>query len=412
MIHMRHVFEEKEREILSGITYLIGDAGMVERSVEAGARQPFDEEICELLDDVSARLMKDVESRAYPEVVTLAFWLRRASLMQKRSEYEQTHTEAYRTGRGLAFHIAPSNVPVNFAYSLAAGLLSGNRNIVRVPSREFDQVSLIVRALDDALTEHEELRPFIILVRYGHEQAVNDLLSSVCDTRIIWGGDETIEELRRSPLRPRGTEITFADRYSLAVIDADEYLEQSEDAQEIARRFYNDTYLTDQNACTSPRVIVWTGKRVDEAKELFWNTLHGLVRDKYHFQDIQGVNKYTSAMLIAADMDGVRVLTGPDNLVMRVYVPRINSELMRYMDNSGFFIETECNDPMELKELCDDMRCQTIAMLGDRKWLEPLIRSGVCGIDRVTEIGHTMDFDLIWDGYDLMGQLTRVICGI
>lgn len=40
-------------------------------------------------------------------------------------------------GRGVAFHIAPSNVAVNFAFSLAAGLLTGNANIVRLSSKPF-----------------------------------------------------------------------------------------------------------------------------------------------------------------------------------------------------------------------------------------------------------------------------------
>ena len=48
-------------------------------------------------------------------------------------------------GRGNIFHIAPSNVPMNFAYSLAFGLLSGNNNIVRIPSRNFFQVDILCK---------------------------------------------------------------------------------------------------------------------------------------------------------------------------------------------------------------------------------------------------------------------------
>ena len=43
-------------------------------------------------------------------------------------------------GLGLAFHITPSNIPTNFAYSLIFGLLSGNSNVVKVPSRNFTQI--------------------------------------------------------------------------------------------------------------------------------------------------------------------------------------------------------------------------------------------------------------------------------
>lgn len=34
---------------------------------------------------------------------------------------------------------------------------------------------------------------------------------------------------------------------------------------------------------------------------------------------------------------------------------------------------------------------------------------GVKGIDRVVPIGKTMDFDLIWDGYDLVEQMSRIV---
>ena len=40
-----------------------------------------------------------------------------------------------RMGRGVVFHIAPSNVAVNYAYSFAVGFVLGNANLVRLPSR-------------------------------------------------------------------------------------------------------------------------------------------------------------------------------------------------------------------------------------------------------------------------------------
>lgn len=33
--------------------------------------------------------------------------------------------------------------------------------------------------------------------------------------------------------------------------------------------------------------------------------------------------------------------------------------------------------------------------------------SGVKGIDRVVEVGKSMDFGFVWDGYDLRERLTR-----
>ena len=64
---------------------------------------------------------------------------------------------------------------------------------------------------------------------------------------------------------------------------------------------------------------------------------------------------------------------------------------------------------MDLAPLCNDKRCQTIGYIGRSDVLLPLIQSGIKGIDRVVPIGKTMDFDLIWDGYNLPALLTRTI---
>ena len=66
-------------------------------------------------------------------------------------------------------------------------------------------------------------------------------------------------------------------------------------------------------------------------------------------------------------------------------------------------------DILEIKDLCNDKRCQTIAYIGNSKAVLPLIEAGVKGIDRVVPMGKTMDFDLIWDGYNLPALLTRTV---
>ena len=218
------------------------------------SRKPFNEDIIEFLNALSKALMRMPEAKVYPDIMTLGFWLRKSSVLALKERFVK-ETGDIQIGIGTAFHIAPSNVPVNYAYSLAAGLLTGNANVVRVPSKDFPQITVINKAIKDTLEKYESIRPYICLVRYGRFQKVNDLLSFLADIRIIWGGDHTIEELRKSPLKPRAGEITFADRYSLAVIDSDAYLAM-EGKERIAEGFYNDTFLTDQNACTRDRKSV------------------------------------------------------------------------------------------------------------------------------------------------------------
>lgn len=395
------------REVLQKINCVVGSYEIIEKMADQPSKKSFADEVLSFLAEVSKELLKDARGRQYSDVVTFAFWIRLTSVKKLKEQYA-FHDNNIHLGRGVAFHIAPSNVPVNFAYSLAVGLLTGNGNIVRVPSKEFPQVGIIADALNKVLAKEEAMRPYIALVRYERDKSINDELSSIADTRIIWGGDETIAELRKSPLMPRSTEITFADRYSLAVIHSDTYMAM-EDKRKIAEDFYNDTFFSDQNACTSPRIVIWTGNGIDKAKEMFWTLLHDVVEEKYHFQDIQGVNKLASSYLATVEISGVKVMPHEDNLIVRVAVEHANHKLMDLKDNSGYFFEYDCDDVMELKDLCNDKRCQTVGFIGDKEWLRPLIELGIKGIDRVVAIGKTMDFQLVWDGYNLIHSLTRTV---
>ena len=396
-----------DHDVLCRVSYLTGSVELAKKLPSIPSLEPFNNSMIEFLNNVSRCLMRKKETRLYSDVVTFGFWIRRASL-QKLKERFIPDNDTYKLGKGVAFHIAPSNVPVNFAYSLVAGLITGNANLVRVPSRDFPQVKIIVDAFNETLKQHEEMKPFIILVRYERDKDINDIFSSIADVRIVWGGDNTIAELRKSPLPPRSGEVTFADRYSLAVIDSDSYL-KIEDKDKVAQDFYNDTFLSDQNACTSPRILIWTGSRIDEAKNEFWKREHELVEKKYDFQSIQGVNKLASSYLIAVAEANTKIEPHEDNLIVRVKVTKVSDSLMDYKDNSGYFFEYDCQSIMEIKDLCDNKRCQTIAYIGSKEAILPLVKSGVKGIDRIVPMGKTMDFDLIWDGYDLSSSLTKVI---
>ncbi|MCH5199501.1 MAG: hypothetical protein J1F60_00985 [Oscillospiraceae bacterium] len=394
------------------ITYLIGNRETLLNIPKAAPKMPFGDDIIDFLNDLSKELMQSAEAKAFPDVATLGFWLRKSSVLAMKKRF--VPDGELRVGRGAAFHVAPSNVPVNYAYSLFAGLLCGNANAVRVTSREFPQVRIINGAICAALEKHPDMKPYIVLLRYERDREINDMLSAMCDVRVIWGGDDTVAELRKSPLPPRATEITFADRYSLAVIDSDEYMRAVSDdgkaAARIAADFYNDTYLSDQNACSSPRAVVWTGGAKEEAKEIFWDSLSAPVKERYLFQPIQGVDKLATEYTAAAcGICGMKCVHGGDNRLVRVQVSELPHELMEHRGNSGYFYEYDCDDIMAVRDFCNDTHCQTIGLLGDKAIVEPLLRSGIKGVDRVVPIGHTMDFDLVWDGYDLVERFTRTV---
>jgi hypothetical protein len=386
------------------LKYVVGSAETVRGMEAVRPLTPFSDEALDFLNDLSKRLLS--EGRAYSDVATFGFWCRRAALLKEKGKYDDL---ALRFGRGVAFHNAPSNVPVNFAFSFAAGLLAGNANIVRLPAKDFQQVEIICDAVRELLeTEHKNLSPYAVMVKYRTNREISDAFSSLCDTRVVWGGDGTVRELRCSPLKPRANEITFADRYSIAVIDADEYV-KAEDKGKIARDFYNDTYFSDQEACTAPRVVCWLGGGIDEAKQVFWSLLNDLVQEKYALAPVRAVGKLAAFYRVACEKD-VALVAGEDETITRVRVETLEDDLLKFKYGGGFFFEYDARSLRDIAPVCGE-RCQTLTHFGldERRIHDFLTDCAPRGLDRAVPMGKSMDFSLVWDGHDLIREMSRRI---
>ena len=383
------------------LQYVIGTPETVEQMQKVRPLRPFDEDVVAFFNDLSAVLRTN---REYSDVATVGFWCRKAALLKEKEKYDDI---AERFGKGIVFHSTPSNVPVNFAFSFAAGLLAGNANIVRLPGKPFEQVNVISDAIKGLLeTKHQNIAPYIVFVKFPSVKEITDAFSSLCNVRVIWGGDMTVAELRQSKIPARTTEITFADRHSIAVIDADAYL-AAERKDTIIQNFYNDTYFSDQNACTAPRIIFWQGEKKEEAKADFWNRVHEKAVREYTLAPVQAVGKL-NAMYSVASQKEVKVEKSDDMFITRIDVDKIEKDLMNYKYNSGFYFEKDIENLREIVDVCD-VRCQTLTYYGVkaddfRVFLE---EARPIGIDRIVPMGKSMDFALVWDGYDLIRQMSR-----
>jgi len=372
---------------------------------------PFADEVVAYLTSLSRVLAKDPRTRIYPDVATFSFFCRKANILQVKKKFGQD--DEIKLGRGIIFHIAPSNVPVNFAYSLVAGLLSGNSNIVRIPSKNFEQVEIIIDSINTLADEgqHRVISERVVLVAYDRSHIATKHFSSICDVRIIWGGDETIRQIREHALRPRAFDITFSDRYSICLINANNFVDEL-DPKKIAMGFYNDTFLFDQNACTSPHLVLWSGAvdNVQKAQQAFWGNLQNIAESNYDVQPIIAVDKLTSFYNQAIQMNNIKLVPKQDNLLWRVVLNELSHDIDNFRCNSGYFSEYHVQDMGELSGVINN-KYQTLAYYGFSKdqlvdfidQLKPL------GIDRIVPIGRTTDFSLIWDGYNLINSLSRII---
>ena len=371
----------------------------------------FSDEVISFFNALSASLLKDRESRLYPDVVTFAFFCRKGNLLKLKELY--CHEGELRMGRGILFHIAPSNVPINFAYSLVAGLLSGNANVVRVSSKQFPQVDLVIRHCLQ-LVEQEEYLPMcnrIALVRYDRTSDANAYFSSIAHVRVIWGGDATIATIRQNAIPPRSFDVCFADRYSIAAIRPSAVLQTSDkEMKTLAENFYNDTYLFDQNACSAPHLILWMKENgVEKAKARFWDAVYDYASQKYNLQSVLSVDKLTEFYREAIALDCHHIPT-KDNLIVRNQLESLPSDVENFRCAGGFFQEYDIDSLDEISPVVNE-KYQTLAYFGFEKFeLEKFVCDNrLRGLDRLVPIGQTTAFSLTWDGYNLIDTLSRVV---
>lgn len=368
----------------------------------------FDEAVCAFLGDFAATLLKSKMVRQFTDLSALAFWSRRANIQQLKKRYENEP----RLGRGVCLHIAPSNIPVNAVFSYFFGLLSGNANIVRLPSKSFAQVEWVCALIKEKLEDFPQIKTRTLFVRYARDSLYSAELSKMADCRMIWGGDATVQHLKSLNAKPRTVDIAFPDRYSIAIINAKAVKNADDETlQRLAENFYNDTFLMDQNACSSPQLIAWLNDDA-AAREKFWQAVLKVAREKYELQDALCVEKFThfceDAIRFGEDVLGGTRFFGGNLLYLSEVRQLQNVENLR--GKGGYFYEYALQNIGELLAVVTE-KFQTITYFGvEAEALQcEVIAANSLGIDRIVPIGKAMDIGILWDGHDLIRELSRVV---
>lgn len=340
------------------IQYLVG--GEIEKFVPLA---PYSDSACNFLNDLSAELLKDVRCKDFSDIISVAFFARKGNIQRLKKFYLD---DKIRLGKGLAFHITPSNIPVQFMFSYFFGLLAGNANILRVPSKDFPQVNLLCDVLNKVLAkeEHKAIKNMTAIVRYDRASDWTKIFSSKCQIRLIWGGDATIKNIRKIPIPPRATELVFADRYSLAILNESAVANLNEgELKRLARDFYNDTYLVDQNACSSPHLILWQNDNNNVGREKFWDAVEKIAQERYDFPPIKATSKYTIFCQNAIDFPQIGILTKSDNYLYRANLVSLFDNMDNLRGKFGLFYEHDVNSLEDLKVAVNE-KYQTLTYFG------------------------------------------------
>jgi len=373
--------------------------------------EPFHPVVLQFIAALSQRFIK---LRQFPEIVALGYWMRKANIALLQQQWEESIQGRIIKARGTVFHIAPSNVDTIFIYSWLLSLLAGNRNIIRLSSKEQPQQHTLLQLLLAELANpaYELLAQRNVLLTYGHNDDTTEQLSKLCHVRVVWGGDSTVSAVRSIPLAPMASELVFADRFSMSLLQASAInaLEQEKLVQ-LTGQFYNDAYWFDQLACSSPRLIVWHGTQdeVKQAQMSFWHVLEQVHANKQdELQAALQVQKLTTSLWLAASEEATEVRN--TQAYSSVMLDMVTRDIRERHCGGGFFLETTIDQLQQLASIIAD-KDQTLTYFGyNRDELQQLASAiQTRGIDRIVPIGRALDFQETWDGQSFLRSFTREI---
>ena len=388
---------------MNGVEYLAGTEEVVKEPLPA-----YSNEAISFITNLSGKLMRSPLIRAFPDLAALAFWGRKGNLLKLKERCPEANL---RLGRGLCFHVTPSNIPLSFAFSYMFGLLAGCSNIVRIPSRRFPQTEALLELIGEVLQDHPEVEKRTAFIRYPADNAITEAFCQMADARMIWGGDKTVRNIRGLRTQPKCIDICFADRYSICILDGESILSATEERlNRLADDFYNDTYLMDQNACSSPQLICWLRDSA-EARTRFWDRVFALAEKKYDLQAAVCVDKFTHVCEDAIDHgDNLSGFSNMTNLLYRTEVKSLIPGIQNYRGHGGYFYEHRLEDLNEIAAVVTE-KFQTVTYFGfdPEEVRKMVLNNRLRGIDRIAPVGKAMDVGVIWDGYDLVRLLSRLV---
>jgi len=315
--------------------------------------------------------------------------------------------------RGVVVHWIAGNVPGLGLISLALGILTGNANVIKLPSENgwllpelFARIGKIeVPKRNEGYVTGRNLLDATLFAACGREdrEAQADLAREA-DVRVVWGGRKAVEHVERLPRRPGAQDMMFGPKASLAALGRKALTRTNR--KTAAERLALDASRFDQQACSSPHVVFV--ERGGEVKPLEFaralaegmgKALGRLPRPGISADEAYAVVSIRSRYLISGEVFS----SGGTEWTV------ISSEQAGLPDPVGsrvIFVRP-------LEDLTDllphiDRRLQTLGLLMDEERAPAFAAAATSrGIERITALGQMHAYDHPWDGIFPLTRLVR-----
>ena len=372
-----------------------------------------DNVVLRFLNDLSKNILKEPSFKLEPSFVALGFWLRKKNIQRILFDNEHIKKENNFIVKplGKVLHICPSNVDTMFIYSLVLSLLAGNKNIVRISSKLENIYIFKIFEIFNQLIQKKDFEIFenyINVITYERSDIINEEFSSNVNGRIIWGGDETIKQFKRYSTKPKVKDLYFTDKVSLSIINIEDINDFDNDYNDLIKNLYNDIYTFNQKGCSSPQSLLLIGKNIDKEAILLriYKSISQLAEEKYN-EDISSVSllKLNQGVVDVIEDKVSKVINTSSYLTLA----KIHKSSLPHSCGGGYLYYDLLESLDESKQYINE-RTQTISYSGlSKETIKSLLQDiNVEYVDRIVPIGKALDFDYIWDGYNILVEMTTL----
>jgi hypothetical protein len=307
--------------------------------------------------------------------------------------------------RGLVVHWVAGNVPTLGFLSLILGLITKNKNIVRLPLFSKKILEDLLNNFKNIDRTSREICKNILILRYDKiDVEISKKLSSISDARIIWGSDDTCKNIKSFETKLGCEDLVFSNRISFIIVD-NKTLKQN--STEFFNKICRDILVFDQKACASPHTIFLEKASKKEISK-FCKKLSNFLRQNYRRYQFAKVTSQKKMEILNLRLDySLKHSVFSDHADINSTVLSDNKQnLGPCIQNGTIFVRKLPS--IKLIKNNFPKNIQTLGITKNSKNLKIYISElQKIGLSRVRPIGQMTNFESIWDGINIPMKLTR-----
>ena len=357
-----------------------------------------------------------------PGIPFLRMWLRRGTLEPiitrelgsealdgGWTEFGRARLRAFPLG--IVGHWPAGNVEIQPILSMTCGLLGGNAALVRVPSGLVDLTRVLMEKLVRGdLSARLTRRIFMAAFEHGRHD-LQAAMAQAVDGAMIWGGAESILQVRSLPFPHWARVSVFGPRISIAAMDAGAWGNPNEQ-KTWCLRLARDVWQFDQQACSSPQVL-FLEKGAGRSTAQFLSNLQQAFETENRAHPRLNIAAVLTSTICQARASWL--LNDPAHQAAFPIDPAwtllVGSGVELPLPTQGKTLTV-----LEVDDLADaiskwDGNVQTLGlgMADEEKEKKLALLAGSKGVDRIVKLGRMHVFVPPWDGVDLIRPMVRMV---